>query len=108
MDGVVITGYTFASKKLQKKIYGTIKGITSRHTDTSVIYISPGSLDSHTMSHELLGHFYIAIKGIPFGHKDILTKEHKIKDPQGNIFTGNVLDFIRKYAQVPYKWEFLK
>ena len=51
------------------------------------------------MAHELLGHFYLASKGVPFGHKDVLTKEHKIRGPDGHIFTGKALDFIKTYAE---------
>lgn len=95
-------GFTAVSKNLQKKVYGKLDGITSQHNDKSMIYISTLG-DSNTMAHELLGHFYLATKGVPFGHEDVLTKKHNIKDPRGNVFTGKVIDFLKQFVETRVK-----
>jgi hypothetical protein len=66
-----------------------------------------GSPADSSMAHELFGHLWLAIKGVPFVHPkqpaDIiasgtLSAQHGIRDPFGNIFTGTVQSFIDQYV----------
>ncbi|CAN5155538.1 hypothetical protein BH10PSE13_BH10PSE13_02820 [soil metagenome] len=93
-------GLTFASKDLTKKIYGTllptgsILELTSRYDNFSQIYLMNRMADDVTAVHELLGHFFIASKGLPYKHPDSLAGTG-VLDNQGKDFAGTVTDFIQ-------------
>src|SRR5205823_5729454 len=95
---------------------GVRTGLTKQEEDVSLIYLMPNVATPRTLAHELLGHFYLAVKGAPYQHEGdpskvrpgehvdqefLLTKEHGIKVPTGEIFKGRVWDFINTYVAPP-------
>lgn len=92
-------GLTFASKDLTTKIYGSLlpKGsvleLTSIYDNFSMIFLMSTVAAHHTIVHELLGHFYLASKGITYKHPESLSGSG-VLDNQGQPFTGTVIDFI--------------
>jgi hypothetical protein len=120
---------TVVSKKLFKKVWGdlvtpTIQtgkddpnlkyrgGMTSESENISFIYFENG-FPLESITHELLGHFYLATRGVPFKHDDFkdrftladadkitvefkLTAQHNILDREGKVFEGRVWDFIKQ------------
>jgi hypothetical protein len=125
---------TLVSMKIQRRVWGdlvtpTIKtlekggpsyrgGKTSPSEDMSFIYLS-NRFELGAITHELLGHFYLATQGVPYAHKDSrsefaytpenagkvqvehkLTKEHKIRTETGDdFFEGRVWEFIRTHVE---------
>jgi hypothetical protein len=55
-----------------------------------------GLLGGNSLAHELFGHLWLALNGLPFrhGHGDALTAAHGVRDPFGNVVAGPVSDFI--------------
>jgi RHS repeat-associated protein len=103
-DIMRVAGLTLASKALSRRIYGADlppKGekttLTSPFENLSVIYLMPRMADKKTIAHELLGHFFFAASGLPYGHADSL-KGKGIKDPGGTPFEGTVLEYIDKFV----------
>ena len=83
--------------------------VASPLADTHVVYYTGfmGPAQEDPLAHELLGHIWLAIKGVPFDHPtsqdDIkafgtLTAAHNILDPFGNVYTGTVRDFIETFV----------
>ncbi len=105
-------GLTLASDDLTKRINGGpivpsggTLSITSTFGDASVIALVSHSATPTTVAHELLGHFYIASKGLPFGHNDSLTGKGIIGS-NGQAFSGTVIDFISKEIEPEAKTNF--
>jgi LysM repeat protein len=53
-----------------------------------------------SLGHELFGHVWLAMHGVPSGHGDTLQGTQTIKDPFGEPYTGTVNDFIPTFIQV--------
>ena len=97
-------GLTLASKSLTKRIFGetlppagTKATLTSPYENLSVIYLLSGQADKKTIAHELLGHFFFAASGLPYGH-DASLKGKSINDPEGKPFEGTVKEYIDKFV----------
>lgn len=107
-------GYTLTTENLHLSAYPTDTFyIVSPDKDVNMIYYSINSLSgpasSGSLAHELLGHFWLALKHVPFVHpesgsseektKGTLSSSNNIRDPFGNIYTGKVKDFIDTYIE---------
>jgi hypothetical protein len=57
-----------------------------------------GFLGSNSLAHELFGHLWLAMKGVPFEHGKQLTTAQGITDPMGRTFAGGVDDYIDRFA----------
>jgi Domain of unknown function (DUF4157) len=103
-------GLTLPTESKLKAIHPTDATFTcSPHDDMHQVYYSAAissSAATSELAHELLGHMWLAIKGVPFGHpKDkerikthgTLATSHGIKDPLGQTFSGKVETFISEY-----------
>jgi RHS repeat-associated protein len=97
--------YTAVSEDLQVKVYGGMVergkplSYISPFSDLSVIYLlTVGRTGgSALLAHELLGHFYMAVQGLPFG-KDASLSGRRILDRNTRDFECTVHQFI--YSQV--------
>jgi len=112
LDHVLLDpGLTLVTETLHNKIYPASTGliVVSPSADTHHIYYSVDLSDpaSSGLAHEVLGHLWLALKGVPFVHPkkpaDIkatgtLEAKHGITDPFGNVYTGTVRDFIRDFV----------
>jgi hypothetical protein len=93
-------GLTLTSKDLTKKIYGSllptgsVLELTSIYDNFSIIYLMSTMANTHTVAHELLGHFYLASKGMPYRHSESVTGT-TVLDNKGQPFAGPVDDFIK-------------
>ncbi len=101
-------GQTFLSKDLQKKVYGAllppgqILTITAPYEDLTLLYLMSSMATNTTVVHELLGHFYLATKGVPIGHPESL-KGKGILDVSGQPFDKTVMDFIQTQVEAEAK-----
>lgn len=92
-------GYTLASKDLTRVIYGSLIypneafGFASVYDNFSTIEIMSNIASDDTVVHELLGHFFVANRKLPYGHPDSLSGKN-ILDPAGQPLSGTVQDFI--------------
>ncbi len=53
------------------------------------------------MAHELFGHVWLAMHGVPYGHGQELKGTQSIRDPFGEKYTGSVDDYVGKFVQRP-------
>jgi hypothetical protein len=102
-------GLTLPIESLQRRIYPTKPEVTaSPSSDTHHIFFTTDITDAarSSLAHELLGHMWLALKGVPFVHpkqqpeialRGTLEEKHKITDPFGNIYTEPVREFIDRY-----------
>jgi len=102
-------GLTVPTEAIQRRIYPNETGIMSSiKPDINQIYYSTDldSPESSSLAHELLGHMWLTIKGVPSVHPKLesdiqrigtLTEKHKILDPFGKVYTGTVKNFIDLY-----------
>jgi len=109
-DNLRSLGLTLPTETLQKKISPTETTMTvSPSSDThQVLYTTAlGTPADSSLAHELFGHMWLALKGVPWQHpskpadivaRGTLTAQHGIRDPFGNIYTGTVQDYIDRYA----------
>jgi len=109
-DRMTQLGLTLPTLKLQQALAQGQKSFTaSPISDTHLVLYTTalGDPDESSLAHELLGHLWLAMKGVPFAHPkkpaDVaafgtLTAAHKILDPFGNVFTGTVQDFITTFV----------
>ena len=73
------------------------------------IFYDPSAGLGNALAHELFGHYWLSLKGVPFEHPPAGTAQeklmgtlqarHGIQDPFGSTFTGTVKDFIAKYIE---------
>ncbi|HTE83385.1 MAG TPA: DUF4157 domain-containing protein [Dehalococcoidia bacterium] len=104
-------GLTLPTETVAKAIYPNETSYAcSPRADAHQIYYTASmssSVAQSELAHELLGHMWLAIKRVPFGHpKDpkrvkaigMLEASHGIQDPLGAPFAGKVEDFIRTYV----------
>jgi hypothetical protein len=103
-------GLTLPTEALEKQIFPNQPTMTvSPSADTNQIYYTTamGSPADSSLAHELFGHMWLALKGVPFIHpsqpaavaaQGTLTAKHGIRDPFGNIYTGTVQDYIDRYV----------
>src|SRR6185436_11516180 len=92
----------------------SVTGITLKHGDTSpdpvydqIFYDSSVGLEA--LAHELFGHEWLSLKGVPWVHpkpgapeektKGTLLPQHQVTDPFGTVFSGTVHDYILKYIE---------
>ena len=54
-----------------------------------------------SLGHELFGHIWLAMHGVPSGHGENLQGTQSIKDPFGETYTGTVEDYILDFVQMP-------
>jgi hypothetical protein len=109
-DVIRSLGQTLPTESLNRRIYPSETTMTvSPSPDTHYVYYTTalGSPADSSMAHELFGHLWLAIKGVPWVHpsqpaaivaRGTLTAQHGIRDPFGNIYTGTVQDFINRYV----------
>lgn len=109
-DNLRSLGLTLPTESLNRRIYPNVTTMTVSPTpDTHYIYYTTGlgSPADSSMAHELFGHMWLALKGVPCVHpsrpadiimRGTLTAQHGIRDPFGNIYTGTVQDFIDLYV----------
>ncbi|MFZ4699111.1 MAG: hypothetical protein ACOYMG_03590 [Candidatus Methylumidiphilus sp.] len=109
-DNLRSLGLTLPTESLYRSIYPNEKTMTlSPMADTHYVYYTTalGSPADSSMAHELFGHMWLALKGVPWIHpskpadisaRGTLTAQHGISDPFGNAYTGTVLDFIDHYV----------
>lgn len=71
-------------------------------TSRDQVFYRPGS---PSIAHELFGHVWLAMHGVPSGHGESLQGTTSIQDPLGGTFTGQVDDFIGEMIQTPGKKE---
>jgi hypothetical protein len=50
-------------------------------------------------AHELFGHVWLAMHGVPSGHNERLAGTQTIRDPFGEKFTGDVNTFVDEFVQ---------
>jgi Domain of unknown function (DUF4157) len=103
-------GLTLPTLKLQQALALGQKSFTaSPMSDTHLVLYTTalGKPDESSLAHELLGHLWLAMKGVPFSHPSApadvaafgtLTAAHNVLDPFGNVFTGTVKDFITTFV----------
>jgi hypothetical protein len=101
-------GITLPTESLQRKaISGATRLAASPDADTSYIHYQNlgGTASAGPLAHELFGHMWLAIKGVPFQHPDpkdkaamksqgTLEAAHGITTPFGAVYSGPVKDFI--------------
>jgi hypothetical protein len=63
-----------------------------------------GLIGGNSLAHELFGHLWLAMQGIPYGHGDQIkapapgSKTPAILDPLGRVYSGSVTDYINQFA----------
>jgi len=57
-----------------------------------------GLFGSNSLAHELFGHYWLAMRGVPYQHGRQLTAAHGISDPLGRPFAGDVNTYISNFA----------
>ena len=77
--------------------------VTGTSTTSHQLYYETGKagrgvIGSNSLAHEFFGHLWLAINGVPYGHRKTLTAAHGIKDPFGRTFAGKTDDFISNFA----------
>jgi RHS repeat-associated protein len=122
-------GITLPSKNLFKKVWGDLvsptvetsqrdptrryqKGMTGESENMTFVYFE-NRFPMDAITHELLGHLYLASTGRPFLHDGLkdtytaadadkiaveykLTAKQQVRDREGKIFEGRVWDFIKQ------------
>ena len=105
-------GVTLPTEALHRRATPTAtKMLVSPDADVSHIHceLLAGSASAGPLAHELFGHMWLAIKGVPFEHpnsKDTkavkehgtLEAAHGVQTPFGATYTGTVQDFIRNFV----------
>jgi Domain of unknown function (DUF4157) len=103
-------GLTLTKESIHKAIFPNDTTVTaSPIADTSIIFYSTdiSNPTDSSLAHELLGHFWLALKRVPYAHPKTqpqlgthgtLTAQHGILDPFGNPYSGTVLNFIDTYV----------
>lgn len=102
-------GLTLTTVAIQRALQPQGILMASAESDTNQVFFSTQLSDpsSSSLAHELFGHLYLALKGVPFQHpnkpEDIKTRgtlsgKHGIKDPLGGTYTGTVQDYIDQYV----------
>ena len=84
-----------------------VSGPVSASSTRDQIYYDKDNLGA--LSHELFGHAWLALKGVPFLHPKAGTQQektmgtlsarHQIKDPFGQVYTGTVHEYIAKFIE---------
>jgi hypothetical protein len=109
-DNMRQLGLTLPTETLSKTLDPTATTMTvspSADTHTVLYTTEMGSPADSSMAHELFGHMWLALKGVPWQHpskpadikaRGTLSAQHGIRDPFGNIYTGTVQDYIDRYA----------
>ncbi len=63
-----------------------------------------GLLGGNALAHELFGHLWLSMQGIPHGHSDPIaapapgSKTPGLQDPLGRTYSGTVNEYIKKFA----------
>jgi hypothetical protein len=105
-----VRGETLVSRALQRKIFGSLvapaehgrrrsTGSTSWSDDVSQVYlINTGAMKATqtTVAHELLGHMWFAVNGMPLDHDSAVSPA--VKTPDGSPFKGRVIDYINRFV----------
>ena len=102
-------GLTFPTVALQRAVQPEGMLVAGPDSDTSEVYFSTAFTDASTSSlaHELFGHLYLALKGVPWTHpadpkkiksSGTLEEKHGITDPFGGTYKGTVKDYIDLYV----------
>jgi hypothetical protein len=84
-------------------------GFASPDPDTNLVFFTTdiGGPSTSSLAHELFGHLFLALKGVPFTHPKepaevkawgTLHEEHGIKDPFGGTYKGTVREYIDLYV----------
>jgi hypothetical protein len=104
-------GITFPTEAIQRKAYPTGPIETSRSADTSAIFytLALSSASAGPLAHELFGHMWLALQGVPSVHpkesdkqavkdRGTLESKHGVKTPFGSTYTGTVREYIDRYV----------
>jgi hypothetical protein len=57
-----------------------------------------GTIGSNSLAHELFGHLWLAMQGVPWQHGQQLTAQNNVLDPMGRQFVGGVDQYIGSFA----------
>jgi hypothetical protein len=85
------------SNLLGRPVRGEGKRLISL-TGRDQVHYRPGH---SAMAHELFGHVWLAMHGVPFGHGQELKGTQSIVDPFGEKYTGSVNDYVESFVQRP-------
>jgi hypothetical protein len=97
-------GMTLPTEARQRVINPTAKTmVVSTSSTYHQVYYETGSggrgmIGGNALAHELFGHLWLALQGVPFQHRKSLAGTSNITDPLGRPFTGSVNDYISKFA----------
>jgi len=97
-------GITLPRLSLQQAINPTATAhVASANNARDAIFYESGAggrgiLGSNSLAHELFGHLWLAMKGVPFAHGGQITAAHGITDPMGRTFAGGVDQYIGSFA----------
>ncbi len=112
LQALTASGLAAPTQSIDLAIYPTrFKIMASTDDNISQVYYETGpggrgTLGSSSLAHELLGHMYLAMKGLPHGHGESLEGAEGLTDPFGRPFHGTVDDFIREFVGSEDKiWE---
>jgi hypothetical protein len=97
-------GITLPRLSLQQAINpGATAYVASANNARDAIFYESGArgrglLGSNSLAHELFGHLWLAMKGVPFAHGAQIAASHAIADPMGRTFAGGVDEYISSFA----------